>query len=170
MCEVDTELRSSSREILQWLLPHEEAIINLEDFNVNGLPEKMKLAMDKQRISNQSNNISSILSHNQSMSSQYPGSAFVQPSAYSVPSGISLPTYVQPPAVQFSHYQPPQVIYPVKPTIQPTTTFNPQPLPSYQLPVIPQYPETLQQPINNYYVVNSTTMNSVGSNIVTQPG
>ncbi len=29
MCEVDTEFRSSSREILQWLLPYEEAIINL---------------------------------------------------------------------------------------------------------------------------------------------
>ena len=47
MCEVDTEFRSSSQEILQWLLPYEEAIINLEDFEVNGLPEKMKLARDR---------------------------------------------------------------------------------------------------------------------------
>lgn len=99
----------------------------------------MKLAKDRHRISNQSNNISSIHSHNQSMTSQYPGSAFVQPSNYSVPSGISLPTYVQGPPVQFTHYAP-QVIYPVKPSVQAPISFNPQPLPTYQVSLIPQYP------------------------------
>lgn len=48
MCEVDTEFRTTSREILGWLLPYEEAIINLENFEVNGIPEKMKLLKEKQ--------------------------------------------------------------------------------------------------------------------------
>lgn len=49
MCEVDTEYRSNSQEIFKWLQPYEDSIVNLEDFQVQGLPEKMVLS--KQRDS-----------------------------------------------------------------------------------------------------------------------
>lgn len=52
MCEIDPEYRSSSRDILNWLLPHEDAIINLEDFQVQGLPQKIRLARERDQDSN----------------------------------------------------------------------------------------------------------------------
>lgn len=154
MCEVDTEYRSGSREILQWLLPYEEAIINLEDFQVNGLPEKMKIAKDR--------HMQDSTVHTHTQNSQYIGSAFVQPSVYSVNSGISVPSYSQPP-IQMTHFNPPPAMF--KPqshiTSQPINIqFMNQPV-SYQMPP-PQIP---QQGLQNYYAVNSTV---VGSSLPTE--
>ena len=58
----------------------------------------MKIARDRHMQS------SAVHSHTQN--SHYIGSAFVQPSVYTVNSGITIPSYSQPP-IQATHYNPP---------------------------------------------------------------
>jgi hypothetical protein len=140
------------------LLPYEEAIINLEDFQVNGLPEKMKLARDR--------NVQTSSIHSQP---SHLGSAFVQPPTYVVNSSINAPTFTVPPPLQIPQYNPPPMVF--------------RPVSNYQQPVHIQYvnqPATYVQPIvqegetahivprENYYAMNSKTVNSMGSNIVSE--
>jgi hypothetical protein len=113
----------------------------------------MKLARDR-HVQN-----TSIHSHTQN--SQYIGSAFVQPSVYSVTSGISLPSFNQPP-VQLSHYNPPPSMFKPGSNVQPVNIQYINQSTSYQ--VQPAYnPESGigGQGLQNYYAVNSTAINSV---------
>ena len=163
MCEVDTEFRTTSREILQWLLPHEDAIINLEDFQVTGIPEKMRLAREKQLQTS----ASSI--HTPTQNSQYIGSGFVQPSVYSVQSGPVVPNYIQAPIIVPPYNQPPSVYRP--PTyVNPQVNFqmSNQPV-SYSVSAVNPVSSTVgSQGLQNFYAVNSTTMNTYGSKIANE--
>lgn len=131
----------------------------MEDFQVNGLPEKMKLARDR--------HVQTSSIHSQST---HFSSAFVQPSTYAVNSSINAPTFtVPPPSAQLPQYTPPPMQF--------------RPVSNFQQPVHIQYvnqPATYVQQIShegetghilppqNYYAMNSTTVNSMGSNIVSE--
>lgn len=191
MCEVDTEFRSTAREIFHWLQPYEDAITNLEDFQVTGLPEKMRLAREKQMQPSAVSTITPI------QNSQFIGSTYIQPpiqqtiqtpvqqpiqtsiqqpiqtpshsqiqqTVYGVPLGQTIQGYSQPP-VQINHYTPPTVMFKPQANVTPTVNFQVFSQPSgYQVPVT-QIPSTnfSHQGTPSYYAVNSTSIPSSAPN------
>ena len=41
LCSIDVDRRCTCAELFDWLNPHEEAIVNLNEFEIDKLPEKL---------------------------------------------------------------------------------------------------------------------------------
>ena len=138
---------------MQWLLPYEDAIINLEDFQVTGLPEKMKLAREKHLTLNGNS------THTTIKNSQFVTPIINPPPPIYNPNPVPvLQTFSQPPVpIQFSHYNPPNAVFRPSQIVNPPVNIqvinNPN---NYQVHV-PSYIEPAHQGLQNYYAVNKTT-------------
>lgn len=120
----------------------------------------MRLARDKQLQTSGSS------IHTPTQNSQYIGSAFVQPSVYSGYSAPTVPVYTQQPIVIPSYNPTPSVYRPQSYVPAPVNVQVVNHPVSYPVSSInPGSSGVGTQGLQNYYAVNSTTINSYGSNV-----
>jgi len=135
----------------------------------------MRLAKERQLQTSVGSSI-----HTPTQNSQYIGSAFVQPSAYSVQSGQMIQNYTQAPIIippynpSSSTYTPQTYVNPpvnIQVKNQPATysVSAVQPV-STSVSIVNPVPSSVigTQGLQNFYAVNSTAMNSYGSNVVNE--
>jgi hypothetical protein len=124
MCEVDAEFRTKARDIFEWLQPHEDAIANLEDFELEEYPQKIIDILERnQKLENKNSQSQRVIT-----------SLVSPPASNYVPS--NLPTYF--PTTIPTTFNQPSTILTNLPPIPSTSSYTPSlinPLPSYNPPI-----------------------------------